>query len=345
MVKSINGKFEIYELLEVFASGSSNLCIGANGNVGIGTNTPSYLLDVQGSFNFQSSPTFYARSNYMIDIQAGTNNYLQLNRDNFGITELCGSASVNIKNSTGQGISIDTLSTTFINGYKVIFRDVSGFAYGYWDTNNYRLKIGRLGISYTPPTHTLHIYGNSGNGEFRLEDTFQGTGKILTSDANGVGKWTSINALSTKDLGVFYDTSTQTTSVNTITPVIFGSTDISNGVTIQSNTKITVSTTGKYTLQFSAQAYKVSGATSETINIWLRKNGTNINGSNIKNVITNAGQPLNILLNWFFDLNANDYIEVMWTITDTNIQLQFDGVNVLIGTPATLPAKVIMVQI
>ena len=40
------------------------------------------------------------------------------------------------------------------------------------------------------PTTKLHIFATQ-SGAFRLEDTTQGAGRILVSDANGVGTWTA----------------------------------------------------------------------------------------------------------------------------------------------------------
>ena len=46
---------------------------------------------------------------------------------------------------------------------------------------------GNVGINTTSPTETLHI-----KGTFRLENSNAGTGKVLVSDATGVGTWTTI---------------------------------------------------------------------------------------------------------------------------------------------------------
>jgi hypothetical protein len=49
---------------------------------------------------------------------------------------------------------------------------------------------GNVGIGTSSPSTKLHVYATQ-SGAFRLEDTTQGPGYILTSDANGVASWTS----------------------------------------------------------------------------------------------------------------------------------------------------------
>jgi hypothetical protein len=49
---------------------------------------------------------------------------------------------------------------------------------------------GNVGIGLTAPSTKLHIFATQ-SGVFRLVDTTQGPGYVLTSDANGVASWTS----------------------------------------------------------------------------------------------------------------------------------------------------------
>lgn len=52
---------------------------------------------------------------------------------------------------------------------------------------NATAQKGNVGINTTSPTETLHI-----KGTFRLDNSNAGSGKVLVSDANGVGTWTTI---------------------------------------------------------------------------------------------------------------------------------------------------------
>lgn len=49
---------------------------------------------------------------------------------------------------------------------------------------------GNVGIGVTGPSTKLHVYGTQ-SGAFRLQDGTQANGYVLTSDADGVGSWTS----------------------------------------------------------------------------------------------------------------------------------------------------------
>ena len=57
-----------------------------------------------------------------------------------------------------------------------------------------RLRIdneGNVGIGTATPSTTLHVYATQ-SGAFRLQDGTQASGYVLTSDANGVGSWSTL---------------------------------------------------------------------------------------------------------------------------------------------------------
>ena len=56
-------------------------------------------------------------------------------------------------------------------------------------------------------------------------------------------------------------------------------TDEFNGVSVVSDTDVQVDHAGVYNLQFSAQ-FEKSSANAQIINIWLRKNGSNLDWTN-----------------------------------------------------------------
>ncbi|WP_434979613.1 hypothetical protein [Daejeonia sp. YH14] len=53
-------------------------------------------------------------------------------------------------------------------------------------------NTGNVGINTLTPTTKLHIDNGSTNGAIRIVDGTQGVNKVLTSDANGVGTWVSL---------------------------------------------------------------------------------------------------------------------------------------------------------
>lgn len=110
--------------------------------------------------------------------------------------------------------------------------------------------------------------------------------------------------------GSFYDTTTQTTT--TSKAMTFNTTDISNGVSIASGSRITVANDGVYNIQFSAQLTKTQTGNQSTIYIWLAKNGTTIPQTNTDVTIDNQGQRVVAAWNFIVDLNAGDYVELYW---------------------------------
>jgi len=122
--------------------------------------------------------------------------------------------------------------------------------------------------------------------------------------------------------GSFFDTTTQTaTVINTATAITFNTTDISNGVFIGSPTsRIVVDSEGLYNFALSFQIDKTSGGTAEFY-IWFRLNGVNI--ANSAGVIRIQGNNAEIFsaYNLFLELKANDYVEIMFSVTDLSVEV------------------------
>ena len=139
--------------------------------------------------------------------------------------------------------------------------------------------------------------------------------------------------------GAFQD-STDQVAANTTTAyaVTFNTTDFSNGVTVASNSRITVADSGIWNLQFSIQFTNTTNS-SQDVDVWFRKNGTNIDNSNSRFGFAprkSAGDPYHTIaaLNFFVSLNANDYVEIMWRTTDTGVSIE----HYAAGTSPTRPA-------
>jgi len=127
--------------------------------------------------------------------------------------------------------------------------------------------------------------------------------------------------------GAFQD-STDQTAANTTTAyaVTFNTTDFSNGVTIASNSRITVADSGIWNLQFSIQFTNTTNA-SQDVDVWFRVNGTNVANSNSRFGFAprkGVGDPYHIIaaINYFVSLNATDYVEIMWRPTDIGVQIE-----------------------
>lgn len=187
------------------------------------------------------------------------------------------------------------------------------------------------GIAFVTPNAPIVLNGDQGNPGQVLKSN----GVLLTpswSDvanvvAAGNGLWK----------GSFYDTQTQTllAGANAAMPMILNFTDnfCTNGVGVNhdgvyGNTLITVSNTAVYNVMFSAQ-FTNSGGTGQTVDIWLRKNGTNA-AANVPNSNGNVhlqGNQTFVMAAWnyFINLNAGDFIQICWTATSTNITMVPDA--------------------
>ena len=125
--------------------------------------------------------------------------------------------------------------------------------------------------------------------------------------------------------GSFYDTTTQTAAaINTAYAITFNTTDLSNGVTLGSPTsRVYVDRPNVYNLQFSAQLDKTSGGVG-LVWIWLRKNGVDVPDSAGQIRIQGNDAELIAAWNYIIQLNAGDYIELMWEVDDTSVILLTD---------------------
>jgi len=122
--------------------------------------------------------------------------------------------------------------------------------------------------------------------------------------------------------GSFYDTTTQLgTTINTAKAITFNTTDLSNGVYLGTPTsRVYVDTPGIYNYDMSFQLDKTSGGTGEFY-IWFRLNGVDV--ANSASYIQIQGNNAEIFssLNYFFDLNAGDYVEIMFSVSDLSVEV------------------------
>lgn len=122
--------------------------------------------------------------------------------------------------------------------------------------------------------------------------------------------------------GSFYDTTTQTAAViNTAYGITFDTTDLTFGVYRGSPTsRIYVDTQGVYNIQFSAQLDNTSGG-NHLIYIWLRVNGVDVTYSASQVRLKGTDGELVAAWNFVQNLKANDYFELMWSVSDTSVQI------------------------
>jgi hypothetical protein len=221
--------------------------------------------------------------------------------------------AINAQSSSKEYIASNSSTNT---DYTLVFKNSTGALNNYYEL----AADGANGPYYNPSSNTLTVPVLSGSsGQFTsITGSLSGSvvGNVIGSASFAVSSSYALtssyasNGVSTLSVGTFYDTTTQTilsgasASLQLDTPVI------QDGVIVASNSRITVSRTGIYNLQFSAQLSTPSGG-SPDVHIWLRKNGINIANSNTGVVMQNSNQKQVAAWNFVESLIAGDYLELV----------------------------------
>ena len=147
--------------------------------------------------------------------------------------------------------------------------------------------------------------------------------------------------------GAFQD-STDQTAANTTTAyaVTFNTTDFSNGVTVASGSRLTVADAGIWNCQFSIQ-FKNTTNDTQDVDIWFRKNGTDIDSSNSRFALPprkSTGDPSHLIaaLNFFASMDSTDYLEIMWRVSDVGVSIEHYAAETSPTRPAVPSAIVTM---
>ena len=121
--------------------------------------------------------------------------------------------------------------------------------------------------------------------------------------------------------GSFYDTTTQVaTVINTAKAITFNTTDLSQGVFLSTTSRVMVDTEGVYNFDTSFQLDKTAGGTG-IFDFWFRLNGVDVTDSASRIRVQGNNAEVFSSLNYFFDLKANDYVELMFAVTDLSVEI------------------------
>ena len=147
----------------------------------------------------------------------------------------------------------------------------------------------------------------------------------------------------TKYYGSFYSTQDQTnagaTSVNKVT---MNQTDLSNGVTVVSNSRITIANPGVYNIAFSVQLEKTDSG-DDAVQIWLQKGGVNVDNTATEVTIVGNNGKFVAAWNFFVQAAGGDYYELCWHSADTAVSLQAQGTASNPTRPA-IPSVIVTVN-
>lgn len=164
-----------------------------------------------------------------------------------------------------------------------------------------------------------------------LFETVQGgtSKKVAASDIGNSANALPYASLSGRAYISAYSTTDQTGSTSVATAVKIETTDFSAGISVANNgsgnpTRITFAAAGTYMVAPSLQ-FANSDTANHNVNIWFRKNGTDIASSNTVVNVPKASDGGNNFFQivFYVQVTAGQYVEVMWLPTNTAVTLDY----------------------
>ena len=130
--------------------------------------------------------------------------------------------------------------------------------------------------------------------------------------------------------GTFITTANQSLTQNSATVVSNWQAEDTNKTRLD-GTKIYVEETGDYFLQFSVVFSKTNASSGEA-DIWIRKNGTNVDNTNTTIHLSGSDAEVLVTVGFILDLDAEDYIELVASTPNTNTLIKYHA-------PASTPTR------
>ena len=215
-----------------------------------------------------------------------------------------------------------------------------------------RTNLG-LGTIATQNANNVAITGGTISGITDLAIADGGTGASTAADARtnlGLGTAAVLNLA----YASFYDADTadQTGSTTAATAVEFATAVVAGaGITVASNTRITLAAAGTYRINASLQFNNSSG-NDRFVDVWFSKNGTNIANTNVRVAVPKTGDGGTYLLAYeiFETVTAGQYIEIYWYPENVAVTLHYRAAvaanpGVTPAIPVTPPAIVVVQRV
>lgn len=328
--------FRITDVLALAGAGLYVPYTGATTDVDLGSNT----ITSYGFINPNGDSDYFLKADGSLD-----NNQYALYSDLADYVPYTGAVfNVDLNTRTitaGSFIKLGGSAAQFLkangsvdnNTYLTLTAATAAFVPYTGATANISLGIRSLSGFDITASNSLNL-----NGPLKVLADAGTSGEVLVSvGPSGAPVWQSPADAVDAYKGSFYDVLQQVAvAANTAYSMIFRQTDAAAtlGVTIANGTlgfptRVTVPHTGVYNIAFSAQLQRVSGGSSQTVDIWLSKGGVNVANTNTKLTFQANSGFLVAAWNFFIKLNAGEYIELVWATSDVNIIMANEAANSL----------------
>ena len=164
-----------------------------------------------------------------------------------------------------------------------------------------------------------------------LFETVQGgtSKKVAASDIGNSANALPYASLSGRAYISAYSAIDQSGNTGAATAILIGTTDFSSGISMTNNgsgnpTRITFAAAGTYMIAPSLQ-FANSDTANHNVNVWFRKNGTDIAASNTVVNVPKAADGGNTFFQIvvYVQVTAGQYVELMWLPTNTAVTLDY----------------------
>ena len=217
-----------------------------------------------------------------------------------------------------------------------LFSGSSNFTFN--SASNALTLIGSLNVTGS----TLQV----GNNTLIGTTTLTGSLTLSSGSALRINNEFYVDGQKQFNYGQFSSTQTQSGSADTAYSMTFNTTDFSNGVTLVSGSRLTIANTGLYNIQFSSQLHTTVNQAVD-FSIWFAMTGSNIANSNTDFSIEKiAGGGFQVAaLNFLTQIASGSYVELKYSKTTAQGQLQAKGTQSTPTRPATPSVIVTVTQI
>lgn len=139
--------------------------------------------------------------------------------------------------------------------------------------------------------------------------------------------------------GAWSSDSDQTAATTTDAYAItYDVTDVADSVYLSNASRLNVTYQGVYNLQFSIQ-FNNTDTQIHDVDVWAAINGTNVDNSNSRFSVPNShgGTDGHLIasLNLFLPMQADDYVELYWSTTNTSVTIEYLPAAATPTRPAT----------